>query len=288
MYKQPLYGPFNPVTKKIEDAQTLALDAHKQQKYGAHPYSRHLEAVVNCLERFGFHAREAGSNPLIEDIICAGWLHDVVEDTQISQSEVESRFGFNVRDIVARVTDEQAPTREERKALTYPKIRGHFGATVVKLADRIANVRASLSDNEHQFLKYAAEQKKFQDGIYVPTLADPMWGYLRFLINQKFGVKPGPLKSARFYFEERPDIKIDITATVKDANLRVEDYAIGERLKSMFDGDLDYEQILTVKSELKDSVLLALLQQHFHGSSAFSEIQNWLSENGIAFESWSG
>lgn len=288
MNAQPFYGQFNQATKKIQDAQALALNAHEQQKYGSYPYSRHLEEVVRSLERFGFKVRQAENNFWVEDIICAGWLHDVAEDTQISLADIENQFGFNVRDIVARVTDEQAPTRDERKALTYPKIHGHFGATVVKLADRIANVKACLGDNESQFLKYAKEQKKFYEAVHFPMMAEPMWSYLRFLLGQKFGEKPQSLKSARFFYEERPDIKIDITATVENENLRFEDHAIGESIKSMFDGDVDYERIMTVKSDFKDSILFALLQERFSGNSAFSEIQDWLSENGIPYESWSG
>lgn len=288
MSAQPFYGQFNPATKKIEDAQALALKAHEQQKYGSDPYSRHLEEVVRNLERFGFEASDAQNNIMVEDIICAGWLHDVAEDTPISLAEIESRFGFNVRDIVSRVTDEQAPTRDERKALTYPKIRGHFGATVVKLADRIANVKASFADNETQFLKYAKEHTKFYEAVHIAMIAEPMWSHLRFLFNQKFGEKPKPMKSARLFHEERPDIKIEITAKLENEDLRFEDYAIGERMKSLFFGDLDYERIITVKANFTDSVLLALLQERFHGNSAFSEIHEWLSENGIPFESWSG
>jgi hypothetical protein len=288
MNAQPFYSQFNPATEKIQKAQAFAVKAHAEQKYGSHPYSKHLEAVVSCLDRFGFKPDRAKSNPLIEDIICAGWLHDVKEDTKISVAEIESQFGFNIGDIVSRVTDEQAPSRAERKALTYPKIHGHFGATVVKLADRIANVKACFADNESQFLKYACEQKKFEDAVYVVMMAEPMWSYLRFLLSQKFGEKPQPVKSARFFYEERTDIKIEITAAIKDENLRIEDYAIGESLKRMFDGDLDYERIIMVESNSKDSVLLALLQQRFQGNSAFSEIKDWLLENNIPHQNWSG
>lgn len=288
MNTQSFYGPLNPATSKIQTAQSLALIAHKQQKYGPHPYQKHLEEVVGCLEKFGFKARRATHDTLIEDIICAGWLHDIAEDTQISLVEIEKQFGFNVRDIVARVTDEQAPTRTERKALTYPKIRGHFGATVVKLADRIANVKACWGDNESQFLKYADEQKKFQEAVHVPMMAEPMWDYLCFLFHQKFGEAPQPLKAARLFYEQRPDIKIDVSATIENQDLRIEDYAIGKSIQSLFDDSSDYERILTIRADLKDSVLLALLQDRFHGNSALSEIQDWLSEKGIPYESWSG
>lgn len=288
MTGKPFNSQFSRTTQKIQNAQALALEAHRNQKYGLHPYSKHLEAVIECLERFGFKAREAKGNPLFEDIICAGWLHDVAEDTEVSLAQIEDQFGADVRDIVARVTDEKAPTREERKALTYPKIRGHFGATVVKLADRIANVKASWGDNEKQFKKYVEEQKKFREAVYIPNLAEPMWNSLRFWTNQKFNVKPAPLDEAQFFYEECPDLKIVVTATIEDADLRFSDYAIGERLVAILNGDGDDEReiVVTVKSDFKDSVLLALLQQRFSGNCAISEIQEWLAENGIPSGNW--
>lgn len=288
MNETAFYNQFNPATPKILLAESFAVKAHAEQKYGSLPYKRHLEDVVVCLERFGFKARYAADSSLIEDLICAGWLHDVAEDTNASLDDIEALFGVQVRDIVSRVTDETAPTRSKRKELTYPKIRGHFGATVVKLADRIANVTASLVSSEAQFIKYADEQKKFQNGICVPMIAEPMWAHLRFLLEQKFGEKAQPLKSVRLFYDVRPDVKIEVKAFIEGNDLRIEDYAIGKRIESLFDGDSDCERILTVKSELKDSVLLALVQNRFHGNSALSDIGTWLSENGIPFESWSG
>jgi hypothetical protein len=232
----PFYNQFNRATQKIQDAQALALRAHGPQQYGSNPYAKHLEDVVTCLEKFGFKA-DAANSALTEDIVCAGWLHDVVEDAQISLAEIEGQFGFNVSDIVRRVTDEAATTRAERKALTYPKIRGHFAAPVVKLADRIANVNACWTNNETQFFKYAQEQKSFHDAVFFPMIAEPMWAYLRFLLGQKFGERPKPLESVCFFFEQRPNIKIDVTATFEQENLRIEDYARGKSVQSAFSGD---------------------------------------------------
>jgi hypothetical protein len=296
MRNRPFYNEFNTGTEKIQTAWKLALKAHTEQKYGLHPYSNHLEDVVNCLQKFGFKTSPSDRNSPadgrncnnIEDIICAAWLHDVVEDTSITISDIESQFGFAVSEIVARVTDEKAATRHERKALTYPKIRGHFGATVVKLADRISNVKASLASDQQQFQKYADEQEKFHAATYVPMLAEPMWAYLRFLLEQSFEEKPAPLKEARLFCHQRPDVKIEVKAAIDGEDLRIDEYAIGSSIKLINDGDSDYERILTIKAENKNSVTLSLLKQRFHGNSAYSEVQEWLSENGIPFESWSG
>jgi hypothetical protein len=93
---------------------------------------------------------------------------------------------------------------------------------------------------------------------------------------------------ARLYRHERPDVKIEVKASIDGEDLRIDDYAIGSSIKLINGGDSDYERILTIKAEYKNSVTLSLLKQRFDGNSAYSEIQEWLSENGIPFESWSG
>lgn len=272
---------------KVEEAKLFALKAHENQKYGICPYSKHLGDVVACLERFGFKNQVASENPLVENILSAGWLHDTIEDVSVTREEIAEKFGDEIADIVSRVSDEKGANRRERKALTYPKIRGNFGATVVKLADRIANVESSQLENAAHFAKYVEEQNEFHAAVYVPMLADPMWNYLRILISKKFGEKTEPLTKANLFKLEQSDIKIFIDAWVEKESLRLEDYAIGSKIESMF-GDSDYERTLSVNPELKNSVLLSLINERFHGNSAFSEFQDWLSKNNISYEYWSG
>ena len=160
---------FEAGVKLVKLAEQFAINAHGNQRYGAHPYSYHLGAVQRVLGRFGF------GNDVV--LVASGWLHDCVEDTGISIDEIERLFGPNVSDIVHRVTDEPGVNRKERKAKTYPKIRGHQQATIVKLADRIANVEASKSE-PNKFSMYQREHLEFRAHVYVAGLADEMWSYL--------------------------------------------------------------------------------------------------------------
>lgn len=173
-------------TDRIKKAMELALKSHGDQKYGRCPYSKHLNDVVNCVERFGFKSENALKDSFVEDLICAAWLHDSVEDTELTCEEIEKEIGASVADIVGRVTDEDGETREEKKAKTYPKIRGNFGATVVKLADRISNIESSFEGNQAKFEKYVKEQDDFYAAVYVPMLADPMWIHLKYLTSLTF------------------------------------------------------------------------------------------------------
>jgi (p)ppGpp synthase/HD superfamily hydrolase len=167
---------------KIERAHQYALKVHGDQKYGICPYSKHLGDVVSCLERFGFDHQIAKDDPF-------------VEDTKATTEEIAELFGQGVSDIVHWVTDEKGDTRGERKASTYPKIRGHLGATVVKLADRIANVESSILENEKHFLKYVDEHQEFYESVFVPEIAEPMWSHLQILIESEFGDDSHHLKN---------------------------------------------------------------------------------------------
>ena len=141
----------------IEKIKKFAIEKHGTQKYGKHDYSVHLNDVVEILESFGYQNY---------NMIASAWLHDVVEDQNVTIEEIKNLAGADVADIVRRVTDEPGRNRAERKAKTYDKIAGSFEATVVKLADRIANVKRSLSENSGLLKMYKNEHSTFKSKLY--------------------------------------------------------------------------------------------------------------------------
>ncbi len=162
----------------IQAAEAFAATAHKDQKYGEEqPYTTHLGHVVEVLQRFKFED---------EDLQVAAWLHDVVEDTEVTITQIEMMFGRNVADIVGRVTNEPGQNRKERHAKTYPKIQGSVDATTLKLADRIANVESCVQDADDKFKMYRKEHKAFQSLLHKPGVHDAMWRHLDFLIGDLF------------------------------------------------------------------------------------------------------
>src|SRR5690242_17475691 len=119
-----------------EKARQFAIEAHGTQKYGREPYAYHLKAVSNVLGEFGFHD---------EILQSAAWLHDVLEDTQRTADDLnQAGFPATVVTYVEAVTAKDGPDRKERNRLAYKKIRRHPEATILKLADRIANVRECI------------------------------------------------------------------------------------------------------------------------------------------------
>ena len=162
------------ILDESKEARALAIAAHGDQKYGDSPYIKHLEDVQGVVRRFGFAADR--------EIVLGAWLHDTLEDTKLDAEEIRSKFGAEVLDIVTRVTDMPGSSRKERKAKTYPKIKGHLKATIVKLCDRIANVEASRSVPEKMKV-YSGEQLSFSNGVSSPKMAAILWAYLGELID---------------------------------------------------------------------------------------------------------
>ena len=176
-------------------AKDYASIVHGHQQYNAEvPYVRHLEAVVAVLARFGFTDQV---------MICAALLHDSIEDTDTSYSDIKSRFGTAVAELVYSVTSELGRNRKERNLKTYGKMKGRFLPTALKLADRIANVEYGSATGGKTDM-YRSEYPGFYMGLFhdpefegpwqistgtdiSPALDDNrvsrMWTYLNLLLG---------------------------------------------------------------------------------------------------------
>ncbi|AUG54662.1 HD domain-containing protein [Thalassospira marina] len=95
-----------------------------------------------------------------EDVLCAAILHDVIEDCGASRDEIAACFNENIADIVLEVSDDKALPRDDRKAKQI-EMAPHLSnsAKLVRLADKIANVGAMLTDtpigwDRAQILRY--------------------------------------------------------------------------------------------------------------------------------------
>jgi (p)ppGpp synthase/HD superfamily hydrolase len=78
-----------------------------------------------------------------DHVVAAAVLHDVLEDTDAERSELEARFGSDVGDLVAVVSDDPSiPDREARKSDVRERVRRAGGyAPVVYAADKVSKVR---------------------------------------------------------------------------------------------------------------------------------------------------
>jgi GTP diphosphokinase / guanosine-3',5'-bis(diphosphate) 3'-diphosphatase len=119
------------------DALDFAADRHRDQRrkdVRGSPYVNHLITVARILADTG-----GITDPVV---LAVAVLHDTVEDVGVSFAEIEERFGEPVRSIVAEVTDDKSLEKDERKRLQVEHAPFmSTGAKLVKLADKIANLR---------------------------------------------------------------------------------------------------------------------------------------------------
>jgi (p)ppGpp synthase/HD superfamily hydrolase len=141
----------------LEKALLVAEKAHNNQSYDIFPYVYHVKQVVRI-------SREFYKDDEVVQVACA--LHDTLEDTSLSYSDLKKTFGETVAEIVYNVTDELGRTRKERKEKTYPKIKSDWKSVAVKLCDRIANVEHSKEFNQDMFNMYKKERASFCAELY--------------------------------------------------------------------------------------------------------------------------
>lgn len=103
----------------------------------AEPYINHIIEVVDVLAQ---HTQGVNT-----DVLMAGALHDTVEDTDTSYSELVKEFGENVADIVMECTDDKSLPKMERKRLQVENApHKSDNAKMVKMADKISNLKTIL------------------------------------------------------------------------------------------------------------------------------------------------
>ncbi|KAJ8247474.1 hypothetical protein GJAV_G00246850 [Gymnothorax javanicus] len=119
------------------EAAHFAAEKHKKQRRKdpeATPYINHPIGVARIL------SHEGGITDI--EVLQAALLHDTVEDTDTSITEIEAKFGPTVARIVEEVTDDKTLPKKERKRKQVehaPYISRE--AKLVKLADKLYNLR---------------------------------------------------------------------------------------------------------------------------------------------------
>lgn len=153
--------------KQVTKAKAFAIRYHKGQKYGEAPYTYHLDMVCKTLQKY---------KVTDQDMLAAAWLHDVVEDTEVTIDMVRAEFGDRVADLVWAVTNEAGVNRAARHVRTYQKLKEMQEAVTLKLADRIANVTHSVeTKNDGKMKMYAKEWTGFFETLYTPGVNEKMW-----------------------------------------------------------------------------------------------------------------
>ena len=156
------YHPSTDVTM-IKKAYELAQEAHGDQcRKSGEPYIVHPLWVAIILADL----------EMDKETIAAGILHDVVEDTQISEDEIRKDFGDDVALLVDGVTklgrlsysSDKLDVQAENLRKMFLAMAKDIRVIIIKLADRLHNLRTL------QFMKPAKQKEKAREtmDIYAP------------------------------------------------------------------------------------------------------------------------
>ena len=148
--------------QQVNKAYNFACEAHSGQfRSSGDPYVTHPIAVASILSSFRMD----------EDSLSAAMLHDVIEDTGVPKSIIEKKFNKEVAELVdgvSKLDKLSIASRTEAQAENLQKMvlamSKDIRVIVVKLADRLHNMRTLLYLNRDKQLKIAKETLE----IYAP------------------------------------------------------------------------------------------------------------------------
>ena len=167
------------LTHRLEQALRYAALGHRGQvrRAGELPYFEHIVAVAWILDRAGFD----------EDVVIAGLLHDLVEDTATTPQDIEARFGRTVVDLVGYCS-EQKKDAEGRERPWIDRKRDHLAcmarapveARAVILVDKLHNlisIEIDVREGRPVWSQFHADRAQvlsyYRQAIEICTAGDP-------------------------------------------------------------------------------------------------------------------
>lgn len=160
-YEMPVIHPFTrepfvlQMSEFLLEALQFAKKAHEGQtrKYTNEPYIYHPIEVMSIVSTV----------PHTEEMLAAALLHDVIEDCDVTESEIEQSFGLWVSEYVYDLTDVSKPehgNRAKRKEIDRKHTaRAYPEAKTIKLADLISNSR-SIVKHDKDFARVYIKEKE--------------------------------------------------------------------------------------------------------------------------------
>src|SRR4051812_7120090 len=115
------------------------------------PFVSHPVEVACLLHETGYS----------DEVVAAGVLHDVIEDTDVERAELEQRFGVEVATLVAAVSDDPSiEDNAERKAALRLQV-AHAGdeAAAIFAADKVSKARELRARARHGRFQRSDEGK---------------------------------------------------------------------------------------------------------------------------------
>ena len=106
---------------------------HRRKDFEATPYINHLTEVAHLLASAGCPAM----------VISAGYLHDTIEDVDVTYEMLIVEFSVEIADLVQSVTDDRhLPKHVRKEQQVEHAAHASPGTAAIKLADKISNLRS--------------------------------------------------------------------------------------------------------------------------------------------------
>ncbi len=176
-----------------ETAKTFAIEAHRGQVRKSEPEKpmiMHPISVGMILKEYGYD----------DNVIAAGYLHDVVEDTEYTLDDIKERFGDDVADLVCGASEpDKSLSWEERKQHTIDTLKElPLRNKLVVCADKISNLtdlniifKRSGTRDFSAFKRGENDQKWYYTSVYDSLVHNedenlPIFKTLKSVINDVF------------------------------------------------------------------------------------------------------
>ena len=202
----------------IEEAIIYATVMHqgKTRKFGGIPYILHPMEVAQIL------------STMTDDmeIIAAGILHDIVEDTDGTLAEIENRFGKRVAYLVSSESENEYPDedksatwkRRKEESLLVLKNSTDIGVKMLWLADKLANMRSLAgiySEKGEAMWQELHQSDPAMQCWYYQTIAETVelslnkTGAFKELIKHINFIWPGTFDSDKARYRKYREVSVD-------------------------------------------------------------------------------
>ena len=181
----------------VKSAELFAKNKHAGQLRmdGVTPYSKHLDDVVNRLKSLGV---------IDEQLLCAGWLHDTIENTDTTFDDLYEQFESEIAVLVSSISKDMTLTRKKREQAYVTQLKeASFSAKLLKLCD----ISANLSDlknyeaSKSKKLRQVKQKRHYLSIIKNDLLGNSNYPYIQSLVESanlifiKYGQRPLSIQS---------------------------------------------------------------------------------------------
>ena len=181
----------------VKNAELFAKSKHAGQfrADGVTPYSKHLDDVVNRLKSLGV---------IDEQLLCAGWLHDIIENTDTTFDDLYEKFESEIAVLVSSLSkDMTLPRKKREQAYVIQLKEASFSAKLLKLCDISANLSElkNYEASKSKKLRQIKQKRHYLSIIKNDLVGNPHFPYVQSLLESanlifvKYGQRPLSIQS---------------------------------------------------------------------------------------------